>query len=91
MASMKGWNLLALGLAATGVVAQNHSANEPVRDVYLNVPYELYSVKRPIDGSWQSFSIEGGYMVDFFGNLRSVEEPNLRLGLLPDRRLLYTL
>ncbi|GAB7364903.1 hypothetical protein MBLNU230_g5694t1 [Neophaeotheca triangularis] len=69
MVSMKGWNLLALGLAATGVVAQNHSANEPVRDVYLNVPYELYSVKRPIDGSWQSFSIEGGYMVDFFGNL----------------------
>lgn len=39
------------------------------RDLSLNVPLRLYSVKRPIDGSWQSLSIEFSYMADYFGNL----------------------
>lgn len=39
------------------------------RDLPLDVPLRLYSVKRPIDGSWQSLSIEFSYMADYFGNL----------------------
>jgi hypothetical protein len=37
--------------------------------VTLDIPLRLYSVKRPIDGSWQSLSIEFSYMADYFGNL----------------------
>lgn len=50
-------------LALTGAVHEG-----ACRDVSLNVPLRLYSVKRPIDGSWQSLSIEFSYMADFFGN-----------------------
>lgn len=70
MACVSRLSILALSLGAGLVVSQNHSTNEPVRDASLNVPLEIYSVKRPIDGTWQSYSIEASYMVDFFGNLR---------------------
>lgn len=45
------------------------SSSDIRRDLALNVPLRLYSVKRPIDGSWQSLSIEFSYMADYFGNL----------------------
>lgn len=52
-----------------------HDGNSPDirRDLPLNVPLRLYAVKRPIDGSWQSLSIEFSYMADYFGNLTYVD------------------
>lgn len=44
------------------------NSSEVRRDLPLNVPLRLYAVKRPIDGSWQSLSIEFSYMADYFGN-----------------------
>ncbi|KAF2123048.1 hypothetical protein BDV96DRAFT_639596 [Lophiotrema nucula] len=41
------------------------------REVELDIPRRSYSRLRPIDGSWQSFSIEFSYMADYFGNLSS--------------------
>lgn len=60
----------------TGAVQQSSfsTANPSVtsRSVPLDIPLRLYSVKRPIDGSWQSISIEFSYMADYFGNLTCV-------------------
>lgn len=57
----------------TGRRSQNNGNPTDVRrDVALNVPLRLYAVKRPIDGSWQSLSIEFSYMADYFGNLTCV-------------------
>lgn len=54
----------------TGRRSQHDGNSSDVRrDLSLNVPLRLYSVKRPIDGSWQSLSIEFSYMADYFGNL----------------------
>lgn len=54
----------------TGRRSQHDSNSSDIRrDLPLNVPLRLYSVKRPIDGSWQSLSIEFSYTADYFGNL----------------------
>lgn len=66
-----GFALLPLSAALqTGRRSQHGGNSSDVRrDLPLNVPLRLYSVKRPIDGSWQSLSIEFSYMADYFGNL----------------------
>lgn len=57
----------------TGRRSQNDGNPSDIRrDLPLNVPLRLYAVKRPIDGSWQSLSIEFSYMADYFGNLTYV-------------------
>lgn len=63
--------LLSLSAALeTGRRSQHDGNSSDIRrDLSLNVPLRLYSVKRPIDGSWQSLSIEFSYMADYFGNL----------------------
>lgn len=67
MASLRARMALAslVSFAHTGV-----QAAEPNRFVSLNVPLRLFSQIRPIDGSWQSFSIEFSYMADYLGNMR---------------------
>ncbi|KAF2146415.1 glycoside hydrolase family 79 protein [Aplosporella prunicola CBS 121167] len=43
-------------------------ATSLAKNVSLNVPLTSNSTIRPIDGVWQSFSIEYSYMADYFGN-----------------------
>ncbi|KAJ0116876.1 hypothetical protein J7T55_010027 [Diaporthe amygdali] len=58
---------------------QHDNSSDIRRDLSPNVPLRLYSVKRPIDGSWQSLSIEFSYMADFFGNLTTPNQLSYNL------------
>lgn len=60
----------------TGRRSQHDGNSSDIRrNLPLNVPLRLYAVKRPIDGSWQSLSIEFSYMADYFGNLTYLSLP----------------
>lgn len=64
-----------IALAVAALQSSSITSRSPVisRDISLNAAVRMYSVKRPIDGSWQSLSIEFSYIADYFGNLTYVQ------------------
>ncbi|KAI3399377.1 hypothetical protein diail_7104 [Diaporthe ilicicola] len=71
--------LLSLTAALQQRESTDDSSTVAYRHVPLNVPLRLHSVKRPIDGSWQSLSIEFSYMADYFGNLTTPNQLSYNL------------
>ena len=66
---LSGLTLAALALKVDGLtIPQSNGSESSTKKVLLDVPFTFNSSIRPIDGSWQSFSIEFSYMADYFGN-----------------------